>query len=203
MSREEDRETLEKFFNCVREQNYQDIEEAYKAVCKMPECYSPDAQYHTYGKAYYIDERIYPTENNVDFHPYIKGYYDMAVTEQMSWGIEVSRDLKRIKKYNDSAEFDGTRELVFFLNNYRYLKDTLEKQGKEIFRPDTFDKYPFLEDYVKGIFRDDYDSVTQDAAQCKTIPELVKNKDAVNNYCNRGIFVYNPTEYWHNIEKKV
>ncbi len=202
MSREEDRETLEKFFNCVREQNYQDIEEAYKAVCKMPECYSPDAQYHTYGKAYYIDERIYPTENNVDFHPYIKGYYDMAVTEQMSWGIEVSRDLKRIKKYNDSAEFDGTRELVFFLNNYRYLKDTLEKQGKEIFRPDTFDKYPFLEDYVKGIFRDDYDSVTQDAAQCKTIPELVKNKDAVNNYCNRGIFVYNPTEYWDNIEKR-
>ena len=202
MSREEDRETLEKFFNCVREQNYQDIEEAYKAVCKMPECYSPDAQYHTYGKAYYIDERIYPTEDNIDFHPYIKGYYDMAVTEQMGWGIEVSRDLKRIKKYNDSAEFDGTRELVFFLNNYRYLKDTLEKQGKEIFRPDTFDKYPFLEDYVKGIFRDDYDSVTQDAAQCKTIPELVKNKDAVNNYCNRGIFVYNPTEYWDNIEKR-
>lgn len=202
MSREEDRETLEKFFNCVREQNYQDIEEAYKAVCKMPECYSPDAQYHTYGKAYYIDERIYPTENNVDFHPYIKGYYDMAVTEQMGWGIEVSGDLKRIKQYNDSAEFDGTRELVFFLNNYRYLKDTLEKQGKEIFRPDTFDKYPFLEDYVKGIFRDHYDSVTQDVAQCKTIPELVKNKDAVNNYCNRGIFVYNPTEYWHNIEKK-
>ena len=202
MSREEDRETLEKFFNCVREQNYQDIEEAYKAVCKMPECYSPDARYHTYGKAYYIDERIYPTENNVDFHPYIKGYYDMAVTEQMSWGIEVSRDLKRIKKYNDSAEFDGTRELVFFLNNYRYLKDTLEKQGKEIFRPDTFDKYPFLEDYVKGIFRDDYDSVTQDAAQCKTIPELVKNKDAVKNYCNAGIFVYNATGYWDNIEKK-
>ena len=126
----------------------------------------------------------------------------MAVTEQMSWGIEVSRDLKRIKKYNDSAEFDGTRELVFFLNNYRYLKDTLEKQGKEIFRPDSFDKYPFLEDYVKGIFRDDYDSVTQDASQCKTISELVKNKDAVKNYCNAGIFVYNATGYWHNIEKK-
>jgi len=202
MSREEDRETLEKFFNCVREQNYQDIEEAYKAVCKMPKCNSYNDQYYTYGKAYYIDERIYPTEDNIDFHPYIKGYYDMAVTEQMGWGIEVSRDLKRIKQYNDSAEFDGTRELVFFLNNYRYLKDTLEKQGKEIFRPDTFDKYPFLEDYVKGIFRDHYDSVTQDASKCKTIPELVKNKDAVKNYCNAGIFVYNATGYWHNIEKK-
>ena len=169
MSREEDRETLEKFFNCVREQNYQDIEEAYKAVCQMPECNSYHDQDYTYGKAYYIDERIYPTEDNIDFHPYIKGYYDMAVTEQMRWGKETSADLRRIRKSNDSATFDGTRELVFFLNNYRYLKDTLEKQGKEIFRPDSFDKYPFLEDYAKGIFRDENGKVIQDAAQCKYI----------------------------------
>ena len=201
MSREEDRETLEKFFNCVKEKNYQDIEEAYKAVCQMPKCNSYDDQYHTYGKGYYIDERIYPTEDNIDFHPYIKGYYDMAVTEQMGWD-RFPADLRRIKKFNDSADFDGNRELVFFLNNYRYLKDTLEKQGKEIFRPDSFDKYPFLEDYVKGIFRDGYDRVTQDASQCKTISELIKNKDAVKNYCNAGVFVYNPTEYWYNIERK-
>lgn len=200
MSREQDQETLENFFNCVKEQNYEKIEEAYKAVEIMPECNSYDDQYHTYWKAYYIDERILPTEDNVDFHPYIKGYFDMAVMEHMRWRGN-PEDMHKLERLDSSPDYDGSRELVAFLKNYRYLKDTMAQQGKEIFRPLAFDKYPFLEDFVKGVFRDDYDRITQDASQCKTIQDLIKNKDAVEKYCATGIHMYNQTEYGRNIEK--
>lgn len=196
---------LNNFFDCVKNKDNGNITEAFIEVLKMPPCNRPEDQEYTPWKAYAIDERIYPTEDNIEFHRYISDFFDIAVKEHMSWRNRYGsnlEDMKRLRDVTSYPDYDGSCEIVSFLRNYRYLKDVMAKKGKEIFRPKVFDEYPFLEDYVKGIFRNDYDSVTQDAAQCKTIPELVKNKDAVNNYCNAGIFVYNATGYWHNIEKK-
>ena len=191
---------LERFFDCVKNQDSAGIFGAYNEVCQMPQCNESDDQYYTPWKAYAMDERIMPTEDNTEFHYYISNYFDMAVREHMRWRGNPD-DMHELKRIDSSPRYDGSRELVSFLKCYRYLKDTIDKKGEEIFRPKVFDEYPFLEDYVKGIFRDGYGRITQDASNCKTIQDLLKNKDAVEKYFAPYIHMYNQTEYGRNIER--
>ncbi len=105
---------------------------------------------------WYIDrEEMMPTTANEKVHPVLKEFFDVTVRENMTVYDEMLPSFKemvakgRCHFLEDSFyQWDGNDEITKWLKEYAKTAFFLEKQGKEIFVPETFTEYPCLKQFV-------------------------------------------------------
>lgn len=90
---------------------------------------------------------MHPYADNEKNHEYIKKFFNYAVRNL----YKISREIEIFKKreYHEYSD-DPNVQIIDFLHSYARTKIQFEKEGKQIFEPEVFKEYPFLEEYMEG-----------------------------------------------------